>query len=570
MRKKLPVFLTLFFACLLTLYACRCLSAEDEDSLFRSFTLDLFRQEVSAGTITLHYTLEHPETYGIQETSPSLGSFETDGSAASAAAENTLALLNQFQYQDLSSENQLTYKVLASYLETALSGASYALYEEPLSPLTGIQAQLPVLLGEFPVRSAEDLDIYLTLLEQIPPYFESLIAFEQAKAKEHLFMTRTNAEKIIEECSSFTIPGDDHYLFSAFETKLEQAGSLSDRQKEAYREQHRQFMYSCVFPSYNRLASALSSLKQTGTNSGGLCYFPDGKRYYEYIVKRDTGSSRTVPQLQTLTQKQIQEDLSAMQTVLPSGQSETNTSLVLKNADPKHILSTLKEETRDDFPSLPDTDVKVKYVQEEMEEFSSPAFYMVPALDQTDENVIYINEGHLPDDLTLFTTLAHEGYPGHLYQNVYYASTDPDPIRSLLNFSGYTEGWATYAEMMSYYISGLSKDAAILEQRNASVILGLYALADMGIHYDGWSLVETVSFFRSFGITDTDTIQQIYDLIIADPANYLKYYIGYVEFLELKKDAIETWGKDFTQKRFHRTVLDTGPAPFSILADTLQ
>lgn len=570
MRKKLPVFLTLFCACLLTLYACRCLSAEDEDSLFRSFTLDLFRQEVSAGTITLHYTLEHPETYGIQETSPSLGSFETDGSAASAAAENTLALLNQFQYQDLSSENQLTYKVLSSYLETALSGASYALYEEPLSPLTGIQAQLPVLLGEFPVRSAGDLDIYLALLEQIPPYFESLIAFEKAKAEEHLFMTRTNAEKIIEECSSFTIPGDDHYLFSAFETKLEQAGALSDSQKEAYREQHRQFMYSCVFPSYNRLASALSSLKQTGTNSGGLCYFPDGKRYYEYIVKRDTGSSRTVPQLQALTQKQIKEDLSAMQTVLPSGQSETNTSLVLKNADPKHILSTLKEETRDSFPSLPDTDVKVKYVQEEMEEFSSPAFYMVPALDQTDENVIYINEGHLPDDLTLFTTLAHEGYPGHLYQNVYYASTDPDPIRSLLNFSGYTEGWATYAEMMSYYISGLTKEAAILEQHNASVILGLYALADMGIHYDGWSLVETVSFFRSFGITDTDTIQQIYDLIIADPANYLKYYIGYVEFLELKKDAIETWGKNFTQKRFHRTVLDTGPAPFSILADTLQ
>lgn len=570
MRKKLPVFLTLFCACLLTLYACRCLSAEDEDSLFRSFTLDLFRQEVSAGTITLHYTLEHPETYGIQETSPSLGSFETDGSAASAAAENTLALLNQFQYQDLSSENQLTYKVLSSYLETALSGASYALYEEPLSPLTGIQAQLPVLLGEFPVRSSGDLDIYLALLEQIPPYFESLIAFEKAKAEEHLFMTRTNAEKIIEECSSFTIPGDDHYLFSAFETKLEQAGALSDSQKEAYREQHRQFMYSCVFPSYNRLASALSSLKQTGTNSGGLCYFPDGKRYYEYIVKRDTGSSRTVPQLQALTQKQIQEDLSAMQTVLPSGQSETNTSLVLKNADPKHILSTLKEETLDSFPSLPDTDVKVKYVQEEMEEFSSPAFYMVPALDQTDENVIYINEGHLTDDLTLFTTLAHEGYPGHLYQNVYYASTDPDPIRSLLNFSGYTEGWATYAEMMSYYISGLTKEAAILEQHNASVILGLYALADMGIHYDGWSLVETVSFFRSFGITDTDTIQQIYDLIIADPANYLKYYIGYVEFLELKKDAIETWGKNFTQKRFHRTVLDTGPAPFSILADTLQ
>lgn len=119
--------------------------------------------------------------------------------------------------------------------------------------------------------------------------------------------------------------------------------------------------------------------------------------------------------------------------------------------------------------------------------------------------------------------------------------------------------------MISYYYSALDTQQAVLAQRNASVILGLYALADMGIHYDGWSLAETVSFFRNFGITDTQTIQDIYDLILGDPGNYLKYYIGYVEFLELKKTAIEKWGDSFTQERFHKAVLDTGPAPFEIV-----
>lgn len=75
---------------------------------------------------------------------------------------------------------------------------------------------------------------------------------------------------------------------------------------------------------------------------------------------------------------------------------------------------------------------------------------MVPAIDNTKENVIYINQGHIPDDLDFYTTLAHEGYPGHLYQTTYFASTNPAPLRSLLNFGGYTEGWATYSEMMSY------------------------------------------------------------------------------------------------------------------------
>ena len=91
----------------------------------------------------------------------------------------------------------------------------------------------------------------------------------------------------------------------------------------------------------------------------------------------------------------------------------------------------------------------------------------------------------------------------------------------------------------------------------------------MGIHYDGWNLLDTVAFFQGYGITDTATIEDIYDLIIADPGNYLKYYIGYVEFLELKKDAIEAWGDDFTQKRFHKAVLDIGPAPFEILRNQL-
>ena len=36
---------------------------------------------------------------------------------------------------------------------------------------------------------------------------------------------------------------------------------------------------------------------------------------------------------------------------------------------------------------------------------------MIPAIDNTSENVIYINNGHLTDNLSLFTTLAHEATP---------------------------------------------------------------------------------------------------------------------------------------------------------------
>ena len=92
----------------------------------------------------------------------------------------------------------------------------------------------------------------------------------------------------------------------------------------------------------------------------------------------------------------------------------------------------------------------------------------------------------------------------------------------------------------------------------------------MGIHYDGWKLADAAAFFHTYGITDDATIEDIYDLIIADPANYLKYYIGYLKFYELKKEMADALGNQFSQKEFHRAVLDVGPAPFEIVYDEVE
>ena len=200
-----------------------------------------------------------------------------------------------------------------------------------------------------------------------------------------------------------------------------------------------------------------------------------------------------------------------------------------------------------------------------MQAHLSPAFYLIPALDNYEENVIYINPAHNSEMIPLFTTLAHEGYPGHLYQTTYFSATNPNPLRHLLSFEGYVEGWATYAEMCSYSLLPIKSDYSLFLQKNASFILGMYAMADIGIHYHGWDASDTVTYFSSYGIGDEKTIKDIYDYIVASPGNYLKYYIGYVEILELKKKAIDHYGDDFSQKDFHQNLLEIGPAPFDII-----
>lgn len=604
MPKKRTIAALLLSLSLLLIFCC-VESARlflNADRKFESFTETLFSQEVSSNTITLHYTLCNPSDYGIDNPAVSLGTYPVSSAETCAATENCLSLLNKIPYQELNSDNQLTWKVLEDSLKRTLDGAPYHLYDEPLSPLTGIQSQLPVLLSEYRFYQETDVTTYLELLKTVPEHFDSLLAYERAKSEAGLFMASYTADSIIDECNSFLSMGDSNYLYSSFEKRLEELEECDESKKNSYISENKQALETYVFPAYQKLAADLMELRETGRNQNGLCYLPDGASYYEYLVKEETGSKRTIEELETLTKQQMRDDLLAMQKILtspeyasltgasstdpnpnePSGDtpdnasgpaSETSAGLLpeftLADSNPDSILIDLKGKLKNNFPAIPDTPTDVKYVQPEMEEYLSPAFYMVPAIDSTDNQTIYINPGHLPDDLDLYTTLAHEGYPGHLYQNVYYAASNPAPIRSLLGCGGYTEGWATYTEMMSYYTTGLSTEQATLLQRNASVLLGIYALADMGIHYEGWTLIDTVSFFHQYGISDTTVIEDIYDLIIADPANYLKYYIGYVEFLELKKEAIEKWGKDFTQKRFHKAVLDAGPMPFYLLRDTI-
>ena len=571
-KKRSAIIVSLFLAAIFLSIGVFRHFHQDEDQRFESYTRSLFCQEVSGSTITLHYTLKEPSAYGIKDTPITYGACSTDTSAICASVENALALLQSYDRKELSSKNKLTYDVLEDYLSSSVKEAKFSLYDEPLAPLTGTQSQLPVLLSEYQFYDVSDVDTYLKLLSKTPEYFQSIIEFEKAKSEAGLFMASYSADDIMKECQAFIDMGDENYLYSSFEERLKSL-KLTEEEQASYIEKNASAIKESIFPSYSLLKNGLAALRTSGKNNNGLCYLPKGREYYENVVASETGSSRTIPQLQQLTQAQMLDDLKAMQTVLAASTQGSSISsdvfktqgTVLEDSNPASILAGLEGRLKDSFPAPPEVSTQIKYVQKSMEEYLSPAFYMVPAIDSTKNNVIYINQGHMPDDISLFTTLAHEGYPGHLYQTVYYASRKPDPIRNLLNYGGYTEGWATYSEMMSYYYTPLTKEQATLMQKNTSVILGLYALADMGIHYDGWTLLDTVSFFRGYGITDTNTIEDIYDLIIADPANYLKYYIGYVEFLELKKDAMDKWGDGFTQKRFHKAVLDVGPASFDVI-----
>ena len=551
--------------------------SQSEDKRFEAFLSSFFCQELSGNSLTLHYTLKDPSAYGLEDVPPSLGSFSSDSTEYGLSLENTIKRVSSFDRSRLSSENQLTYDVLLDYLNTSLKGAPYLLYNEPLTPLTGIQSQLPILLSEYPFYDRQDVDSYLALLSCIPDYFNELLVFEQKKSDAGFFMSSSCLDSILEECQTFLSLGDNCYLYDTFQERLKTL-NLSDSDRKAYIKAHQKVMEASVFPAFHLLEENLPALKGSDHESGGLCHLPGGKDYYQTLVLSETGSGRTIPELKELTVRQMNEDLLAIQDIYASmPENPSVSSDLLKGqgysfaeSNPAAILAGLEQKLSDNFPAPPDVSIQIKYVQESMEENLSPAFYMIPPVDHSSENVIYINRGHMPDDLTLFTTLAHEGYPGHLYESTWFNSTNPHPIRKLLNYSGYSEGWATYVEMRSFAWTGVSDSIAQALSANQDFSLGLCARVDMGVNYQGWTREETTEYMNQFGMGDEDTVTWLYEAVVAEPSNYLSYYIGYKEFEALRAEAEEALGTDFDPVSFHEFILTTGPAPFDLIREQMD
>ena len=535
-------------------------SKEAENERFASFTEKLFCKEVATSQISLHYTLKEPEAYGIDKADTAYGMIQTDSTQIKTAAENMQQALYTFSYEKLNVKNRITYDLLKQYLRNLREEADYLYYEEPLNTVNGVQTQIPIVLSEYQFYDRTDVEAYLDVLSETRDYFQQIIAFEREKADKGLFLSDEMADQVLEQCNAFLAMGNGNYLYSTFVSRIGELQELSEKEKSDYIQQNARQMEEQVYPAYEDLIQAVKELKGKGTNEKGLCYFPEGRKYYEWYIQQSVGVTDTIQELEQQTRRQISEDITGMEEAVNEAKQA---AAIMENGKAERILEKLKKGIANAFPEIPKTSLRIKYVPEEMQEHLSPAFYMIPAIDYTEENVIYVNQIQMRDDLTLFTTLAHEGYPGHLYQTIFFESTDPDPVRSILNFGGYVEGWATYAEMCSYYLMPLSKTQAAILQKNSSVILALYALADMGIHYEGWSRMDTVEFYARYGIKDAETVDKIYDLILGSPGNYLKYYIGYVKFLELKKEWIKSGNQ--SQKEFHQAVLSVGPAPFEIV-----
>ena len=573
LKKHRMLSVGIFLAAVLSIiYAAILAPAGKSTGSFSEFCTTLFREEMKSNTMNLHFTLKDPKAAGIDSYEITLGSLSGDSPHNQARQLKKLSEeLKKYSHRSLKGKDRLTCRLLSDYISRQQNLAAYPYYDEPLTPSGGVTSQLPVLLAEYTLRNTRDIKDYLGLLSQMDTYFLGILDYEQKKADAGLFMSDEACLKVIEGCEVFTEHPDDNFLIDTFSNRLNAMDGLTDTQKNAYLKQHSKVLSDHVIPAYSQMIKGLTMLLGQGHNNWGLCNFPEGKAYYEAVVSADTGCDDSVEDLFSQIAKARREDLMFCQNLL-----EKNPKLASQSPKPdaalkeeNAMISRLQKEILTDFPAPPQTDVEICHVDPALSEYLAPAFYITAPIDDISHNRIYINDAKNDTDIYYFTTLAHEGYPGHLYQTICTSSYGAPEVLSLLNYPGYTEGWATYTEMQSFYYAGLDPDLASLLQHNQAATLSLYATADIGIHYFGWEKEKNAAFWSEYGVDDTATVNRITDLILEEPGNYLKYYVGYLKFRQMREQlALEN--KSFSVSAFHEAILRTGPSPFSVLEETVR
>lgn len=543
---------------------------------FQEMIHDLFYDTVTSSGLTMHSMLTDPEAYGITEYPDTLGDYSLQALQEDYAGlrEDHRKLL-AIDRESLSPELQTDYDILLEYMETEQDGEKFLLYNQPFSAVSGVQVELPIILAEYSFRTQEDVEHYLALLSCIDEYYGQLLEYVRAQEAAGILLADQTINDVIDSCQVYLESPENGMMAETFQTRLDRLPELSQEERETFISKNEEILKNDFTSAYTALTEGLQEMKGHAEFPSGAASLPDGREYYEYLLKSSTYTSYQDPEeLKDAITKKMTDDLNYAQ-----DQIEKNPGLIqelyqfeFSVQDPEEALIDLQQKLPADFPEVPACAYEVRILPEALEPYSSPAFYLSPPIDTQNENFIYINQSSIDTRNDVYTVMAHEGYPGHLYQCNYFNAVNSSLLRSLMSFSCYVEGWATYVQYLSYqWDDQISPDLAEVLSINESVYLALYALVDYQVNYEGMTLEELEPFMEKlFGINSPEASRSLYQIVCEDPANYMKYYVGYLEISEMREEAEETLGNAFNAKAFHTFLLNFGPAPFSLIREHFQ
>jgi uncharacterized protein (DUF885 family) len=540
---------------------------------FDKYTETLFKDALIEDALSVNFLITEPENYGLENATVDLsfGTKEEYEEDYKEAQEELDYIKKTFSYEKLSKEQQLTYDVLVDSFNRTLAFKDFYYYSTPLGSYLGTNANLPIELSELRFDTEKDIENYLEVLTKTKGYFESLIEFQNEKLENGTLEPDFVLEGIIEQCENYINSTEENFLIPIMNDKIDATSFLDEAKKAEYKEKNEKLINDDFIGAYQYLSDEVAKLVGKGENQKSIFYLPNGKEYYEAIFARNTGTDVTVKEAKKNLEKyqdQLIEELTGIVQANASVVTDVST-LQMTNKDIEDIVKDFSQLIKTDFPEIPTTNFEIKNVHESLQENMSPAMYFISPLDSNDTTErITINPLRIDNKNYMFTTLAHEGYPGHLYQHVYTKNTDIPEIRHILSYNGYADGWATYVETFVMKYAEGNEDVLAYNDSFDNLVNATLCIADIGINYEGWDVSQLSTYFAQY-FSGVDA-QAVYEQLVEVPSNQAQYTYGFYEIQKLREKAEDELGDKFTDVAFHKAILDPGPAPFSIISKSVE
>ena len=577
-----------------------------DPATFDDTTKEMFYLLLGNDELSINYLIANREDYGLEYYEPSLPTPSVKGILNDVAINTLFGRIKSYDYSKLNADQKMTYNLIVDLVESSNKMTSEMSYlsNNYLGSYLGYQAQLPLILAEYNFYAKKDIENYIKFIELIPSTFKAYYDFEVQKAENNYGMPNFVIDNVVDQCKTFIkgIDEETSFMYKVVNQKINDCSFLTPDEKVFFIERNNEVIKTSMREGYQYIENKLPSLKDKATNQQGLAHYIGsdgssiGKDYYQLLFNDATGYNISCIDAINYVEDKVDEymaDLSNLAFVIQKSKPLYQEYLELMNNEKFMTTSTPLEQINlhaenmlKDFPALENyPEIVVNYIDESMQDNFSPAAYMTSPIDLFTSEKIYLNpasiyllddQGNLTDELDteyLYTTLAHEGLPGHLYQNVYFKSLDVNPIRKVLKSSGYVEGWATYAENYSYrFLSDKYSeeiiDYLITEQK---LIAAIYSRIDLGIHFDGWTVEEMFEYMAQyFGVSSVEDVLPAYQQLVEIPTNYQEYFFSYLKICDMYDAVRAKEGTLFNAKKFHGYILDCGPAPLRFVEEVIN